>query len=440
MNKSMDKTMFGEEARTRSLHELGYATIKELESELGILASGRDELYGCVFGRDSLITSMELLKAYERSKDPYLPALVKKVLANLISLQGRETNIESGEEPGKCIHEYRPSNHEHLTKALVRPWYVYPDGAMRNYDSVDATPLLLIALHEYFSITKDGDFMNGALPAAKAGLEWLLTAGDSNGDSFIDYRLDPARVHGGLVAQSWMDSAESVFREDGAPVAFPIAPVEVQAYAYAALRRWAEFFGTTDPGLARRLVIRADLLKEKFNRAFVVEEDGRGLSVAFAIDGNGVPLTAVRSTMGHILWAGWRDREGILDGIMDGAFVPKVAARLMEEDLFVPDAGVRTLSARSAHFDHKSYHNGSIWPHDTAMILGGLEKFGYASEAASMRRALTKAYAHFGTPLELFIFADGSYGEYCSATGQHACQKQAWSAAALLADTDMGVE
>src|SRR5579884_953831 len=133
----------------QQLWQLALNTIKELETENGILASSREEIFGCIFGRDSLVTCLKLLKVYSRTKDAYLLALVRKSLVNLMQLQGREVNIESGEEPGKCIHEFRPNGHERLTKLLKHPWYVYPDGAMRNYDSVDATPLLLIAAYRY---------------------------------------------------------------------------------------------------------------------------------------------------------------------------------------------------------------------------------------------------------------------------------------------------
>src|ERR1051326_65155 len=117
-----------------ALQILGLNTIKELETERGILASGRQEIYGCIFGRDSLLTALKLLKAYEHTGDVYLLGLVNKILANLSELQGKNVNIESGEQPGKCIHEYRPTGHEHLTGQHTPPWFLYGDGIMRNYD------------------------------------------------------------------------------------------------------------------------------------------------------------------------------------------------------------------------------------------------------------------------------------------------------------------
>ncbi len=230
------------------LWQLGFNSIKDLEAPLGILASGREEAYGCIFGRDSLITSLELLEAYKRTYNPYFLGLVKKILLNLAALQGKEVQIESGEEPGKIIHEYRPERHEHLTQTLDHPWYVYPDNQMRNYDSVDSTPLFLLAAHQYYAVSKDEATIAELRPNIAAALTWLLEYGDTNHDGFIDYRFHPDRTFGGLKSQSWMDSTESLFYEEssGFPQ-YPIAPVEVQAYAYAALRAWSDYSKRPSP-------------------------------------------------------------------------------------------------------------------------------------------------------------------------------------------------
>ena len=426
------KSIFKE--RPSPFWELGYATIHELETEQGILASGSEEIFGCVFGRDSLITSLQLLSTYERTPDPYFLTLVKKILVNLLALQGTAVNIESGEEPGKCIHEFRPTRHEHLTKRSENPWYVYPDNVMRNYDTVDATPLLLIALHEYYRVSGDEEFFREALPQAYAAIRWIMEYGDTDGDGFIDYHFDPDRTHGGLRAQSWMDSTESLFHEDGSPVVYPIAPVEVQAYSYAALRMWSDFFAKIDPAVSTDLDARTKALKKSFNEKFVYQDDRGRFGLAFGVDGAGKPLTASRSSMGHCLWASWKS-GGMRDTILDQKLVSSLVARLTAPDLFESAAGIRTLSTESSHFDPQSYHNGSIWPHDTAIIAEGLERFGYRREAMKIHKALMSAYAHFKTPIELFAFSNGSYHEYLSLGGQGACRKQAWSAASLLAES-----
>jgi glycogen debranching enzyme len=416
----------------KQLWEMGLNSIKELEVEGGILASARNEAYGCIFGRDSLITSLELLEAYQRTRNPYFLELVKKILGNLAALQGAEVCIESGEEPGKIIHEYRPEGHEHLTSALENPWYVYPDNRMRNYDSVDSTPLFLLALNRYWSVSKDDAFITELLPSVSAALNWILKYGDSNGDGFIDYRFHPDRKFGGLRTQSWMDSTESLFYEESNlfPL-YPIAPVEVQAYAYAALRAWSGYFTKTDAALAGELSNRAAALKDLFNKKFVIPH-GKRVTLAFALDGNGRQLTAARSSMGHVLFAAHMGANGP-ECILDEQYIEPLRLRLLSRDLFVPSAGVRTLSSRSLHYDPISYHNGSIWPHDTAIFAQGLRNFGYAEDAKRVEMALLKAYAHFKTPIELFGYAKRGFRLYAHPNGSGACKVQAWSAASLLA-------
>ena len=412
------------------LWTLGIASIKGLESDRGILASARTEAYDCIFGRDSLITSLTLLNAYRKTGDAYFLALVKKILLNLAALQGTEINTESGEEPGKCIHEYRIEGHEHLTQQTHEPWYVYADGTMRNYDTVDATELFLIAIAAYLELAPLDPDAKRLVFAARGALRWVEQHGDSNGDGFIDYRFPPERIHGGLRVQSWMDSTESLFFEasDERP-AYPIAPVEAQAYAYVALTEWARYFAQREPGYARALRARAGSLKEAFNTRFVRARGG-GVSLAYAIDGNGRRLMSARSSMAHVLWAVSLAR-GAPESILNHEYIPGLVRRLLAPDLFVSSAGIRTLSARSRRFSPASYHNGSIWPHDTAIFAEGLENFEYHAEAQLVVRSLVRSYGHFKTPIELFGYARG-FREYREPSGRGACQVQAWSAASML--------
>ncbi|HUO49991.1 MAG TPA: amylo-alpha-1,6-glucosidase [Candidatus Paceibacterota bacterium] len=416
----------------KELWELGLKSIRELEAERGILASARNEAYGCIFGRDSLITSLSLLRVFNKTNDIYFLDLVGKILHNLIDLQGSSVNIESGEEPGKCIHEFRPDNHSHLTQQERQPWYVYPDNAMRNYDTVDATPLFLIALHKYLKARNFEQVPDRLLIAARAALQWILEYGDKNGDGFLDYQFHPERTHGGLRVQSWMDSSESVFfeRNDAIPE-YPIAPVEVQAYAFAALCAWSDYLAAIDPEFSATLAVRAGLLKKQFNAKFVIRH-GKSISLASAIDGKGRMLGSARSSMAHTLWAIWRVSEtDIPESVLESASIPLLVKRLRAPDLYVPSAGIRTLSSRSRHFNPQSYHNGSIWPHDTAIFAEGLENFGYTEEALRVRRSLVRSYTHFKTPIELFAYARG-FREYRTEGGHGACRTQAWSAASIL--------
>jgi len=414
-----------------ALWEMGLKSIRELETSEGILASSRSEAYGCIFGRDSLITSLALLKIYERTGDEYFLALTEKILRTLANLQGRSHQIESGEQPGKIIHEFRPDNHEHLTQLSQSPWFIYPTGEMRNYDSVDSTPLFLMAAAEFARLTHDPSAAVSLLPNVRQALLWILNWGDSNGDMFLDYQLHPERTFGGLSVQSWMDSTESVFYEDSPErPPYPLAPVEVQAYAWVALCRWSEYFlalkHMEDKALGATYAARAEVLRQKFNEEFVIQGP-RAASLAYAIDGKGQKLASARSTMGHVLWA---THHG--ESILHKEYVPHIRNRLMARDMFVPQAGVRTLSRLSKHYDPVSYHNGSIWPHDTAILAQGLENFGYTEDAKRLRQALRHAYDHFKTPIELFGYNRG-FREYAPPEGaEGACRIQAWSAAALL--------
>jgi glycogen debranching enzyme len=418
---------------TNYFRELGLETIKQLETDRGILASGRNELFGCIFGRDTLITSLKLLRVYKKTKDSELKRIVRKALINLAALQGREVNIESGEQPGKNIHEFRPDNHERLTKYLDKPWYVYHDSAMRNYDTADATSLFLIAAYRYWQYSGDDEFVAMIMSNIKAAINWHFEYGDSNGDGFMDYQLSPQRTYGGLVTQNWMDSVESVFHETEGHLFYPMAPVEVQAYAYLAYRLWARFFGIASDPLSAELEKRAQELKQAFNQKFVTEDPDGNIYLAWKLDGEGVPFRSVRSNMGHVLWASLnKSDDGTVDSIVDQKYVGSIVKRLMMKDMFEPEAGIRTLSTYSRNFKPNSYHNGSIWPHDKSLIAEGFEIHGFVKEALQVKDAVLKAILNFKTPIELFVYMDDHYANYCSAEGQEACKTQAWSAAAIL--------
>lgn len=418
-----------------SLFDLGFKTVKELETEDGIMASGKNELYGCIFGRDSLLTSLKLLQVYKQIKNEDCLRIVHKSLRTLSNLQGNEVNIESGEEPGKMIHEYRPTDHEHLTMHLDKPWYVYPDKVMRNYDTIDATPLFLITVYRYLQASDNTQFLKDNIGQVRRALEWILRFGDGNGDGLLDYGLKPERNFGGLLNQNWMDSVDSTFHEDGKVIKYPLAPLEAQAYAYMALRLWQTYYLQTDEEYAHLLGIRADQLKKLFNDSYVIYHD-KFIFLASAIDGNGIPLKSIRSSIGHALWACLnKEDDGRIDGIVETAYIPKIVKRLFQKDLFEPHAGVRTLSTISRNFQPNSYHNGSIWPHDNSIIAEGLDNYGYHKEAAMVRKAVAKAISHFNTPIELFIYWNGQYSEYTELNGRTGSKKQAWTAASILADT-----
>jgi glycogen debranching enzyme len=411
---------------------LAMSTIKELETDDGILASAREEVYGCIFGRDTLVTCLKLLRVYKKTQDPILLSIVRKSLLTLASLQGKQINIESGEEPGKCIHEYRPTGHERLTLHMEPRWYLYEDSKMRNYDTVDATPLMLIAFYRYWQYSGDDVFLEIIKPNLEAALSWCFDFGDTNGDGFIDYEFHKQRKSGGLLNQNWMDSVESVFHETEGVLIYPMAPVEVQAYAYLAFRLWARYFAKTNSTKSEILETKAAELKDAFNASYVTTDPGHNIFLASKLDGEGKPFRSVRSNMGHVLWASLNQADdGKLDCILRPEYIPAIVRRLMMADMFEPDAGIRTLSSLSRNYQPNSYHNGSIWPHDNAMIAEGLEIHGFADEALRIKKAFLSAIEYFQTPIELFVY-NGNFTDWSSPAGQRSCKKQAWSAAAIL--------
>lgn len=421
-----------------------YQSILDLATPDGINASGKEEVYGCIFGRDSFITILKLLKVTSNpsvnTNDDMsmLLTIVKRALLTLVELQGRQTNIESGEEPGKFIHEYRTEKYERLLNR-PKPWYVYPDKILRNYDSIDSTPLGLIALYRYWEQTQDDAFLLKVFPAVESALNWLITYGDRDKDYLIEYELHKDRIHGGLVVQSWTDSRESLIQRDGSFPFYPIAQVEVQGYAWLALTLWADFYSNTKKQYANRsdfskkLRAQARNLKKAFNERFLFYSEDLLFPVQ-ALDGTKKQLQTVTGNPLLLLWASYRN-NGKTESILDDALVPDIVKRSFLPDLFVPDAGIRTMSSKAHAYNPNpnSYHNGSFWPKLNGMAHEGLMHWGYEKEAAQLRHATLKPIVHFGTPIEVYSQSiTGQYLLYQTSWGAKSCLTQAWSAASAL--------
>ncbi len=415
----------------QNLRETFYRCLIELATEDGINASGRDEAFGCIFGRDSAITIIKILRAH--SLKPSLPLLEisKRALLKLATLQGTQFNIDSGEQPGKFIHEFRKEKYEHLVK-LNPPWFVYPDGFLRNYDSVDSTPLTLIALYKYWQITQDQEFLITVLSSVEAGLNWIITFGDVDKDLFIEYDFPNTRRFGGLSVQSWTDSKESLLDSCGRMPKYPIAPVEAQAFAWLALKLWGSFYLDHFPLFGQRLLSQADKLKECFNEHFIIQDEGF-VFAAQALDGDKNQIKTITSNPLIALWASFQ-KNGKTEAIVEQDLVESFVNRGFMDDLFVPDAGIRTMSSKSPTFNpnQDSYHNGSFWPMLNGLIIEGLENFGFHKKASQLKQASSMPLHHFGTPIELYVKKDNTYMEFHSKSGQVSCKNQAWSAAAAL--------
>lgn len=421
----------------KQLRNIAYNCLKNITSEHGFNASGKNEIFGCFFGRDSLITTHKVLRAHATQPDQELIAASKLSLQTLIGLQGKEFNLESGEQPGKFIHEFRESNHERLTKKEVKPWYVYPDNKMRSYDSIDATPLGLIVIYEYYKKTGDTDFLLQSLPAVEKALNWVITYGDMDKDFFLEYELPENRQHGGLVVQSWSDSKESIRRADGTLPPYPIASIEVQGIAWLSLRLWADFYTNEysefhNPTFGQKLLTQADKLKEAFNKQFIIKDNGLFFGTQ-ALDGNKEKIKTITANPLICLWAAYKN-DNKAECIVDDKYIDDFVKRGFKQDMFVRGAGIRTMSSKSKTFNptQNSYHNGSFWPMLNGLITEGLENFGYIKEAEKLKESSLEALYHFNAPIELYVQIDGKCLPYQNPKGQISCFEQAWSAAATL--------
>ncbi len=421
-----------------------YSCLLDLTTEDGINASGKEDVYGCIFGRDSAISILKILKATSNTNaasfvdTDALLKICRRALITLVDLQGKETNGESGEEPGKFIHEYRKDNYERLLTLDVKPWYIYPDGILRNYDSLDSTPLALIAMYRYWQRTGDAEFLLRVLPGVEAGLNWIITYGDRDKDQLVEYELPESRAHGGLVVQSWTDSRESVLDHAGNFPLYPIAPVEVQGYTWLALKLWSEYYANsgnyanTKP-FAKKLAHQADALKKRFNETFIFKDENLHFT-AQALDGVKNQLRTVTGNSLLLLWSSYR-KNGKTESILSDEYIGDIVKRSFMKDMFDHDAGIRTMSANALTFDSSpnSYHNGSFWPKLNGMCHEGLQNFGFIEEATKLKEATLKPILHFNSPIELYVKDEvNTYLLYRNLQGQESCRNQAWSAAVTL--------
>ena len=426
------------------LKELSYTSLLELATEDGINASGKEDVFSCIFGRDSAITILKILKACKNPNIHHAKAaqellsITRRSLLTLVSLQGKETNIESGEQPGKFIHEYRKENLERLL-SQANPWYVYPDKTIKNYDSIDSTPLTLIALYRYWEVTQDTEFLFSVLPAVERGLNWIITYGDMDKDGLLEYELPKERKHGGLLVQSWTDSHESVLNENGEFPLYPIAPVEVQGYGWLALKLWADFYATTQfeshrtTTYAKKLSDFADRIKQVFNEKFLFEDQGF-MFPAQMLDGNKVQRRVVTGNGLLLLWATYQNGQE-KESILKKEYLSDVVKRSFMSDMFVEDAGIRTMSSLSATFNSStnSYHNGSFWPKLNGMSHEGLVYWNFHKEAKLLYNATLIPLAYFNSMVELYIkTGENTFSPFIGNDGQEACRMQAWSAASAL--------
>ncbi len=383
----------------QSLIDLAALRFRPLKSLSYSLPAAGLPWFMALFGRDSLITAYQAL--------PFQPHLARTTLEALTAWQATERDDFRDAEPGKILHELRLGE---LTVLGERPHSPY-------FGTHDATPLFLILLDEYERWAGDRDFVRSLQPAAMKALEWIEQYGDRDGDGYLEYET---RSKEGLANQCWKDSWNSILFKDGTVAKGPIATCEIQGYAYDARVRMARLARDVwdDPQLAARLDRDAATLRQRFNRDYWIEARGH---YALALDGEKKQVDAMTSNVGHLLWS----------GILPADRATKMAKRLMSPEMFT-GWGIRTMAAGDAGYNPIEYHNGTVWPHDTAFVAEGLRRYGHREQASHLALMLIQAAAAFEYRLpEVFAgFAREETGapvEYPTAS-----RPQAWAAGAPL--------
>ena len=394
-------------AEVRSNHDLFEVWVQRSRRDLHLLLTETPDgfvpyagipWYVAAFGRDALITALQVL--------PFEPAIAAGTLRFLARHVGRADDAFTDQEPGKIIHELRRGE---MAACREIPFVPY-------YGSVDATPLFLILLAEYWKWTADVALAHELWPAAERVLEWMLRSADAHGGYLTYARRSPR----GLVNQGWKDSHDAIMHASGHLAEPPIALAEVQGYQYAALLAAADLADALRRSdRAPALRERARRLRDRFEADFWLPDEAY---YALALDRAGQPCRVITSNAGHLLWT----------RLISESRAHIVARRLMADDMFT-GWGVRTLARGERLYNPMSYHNGSVWPHDTAIAAVGMRRYGFADPFITLSTGLFEAVLQFENMRmpELFCGFPRVDG-YGPTQYPVACSPQAWAAGVVF--------
>lgn len=378
----------------RSLADLNALRMSTPESVADSFFAAGAPWYLTLFGRDSIWAARMLL--------PVDVGPAVGTLKTLARLQGTKIDVNAAEQPGKIMHELRRGEYA-FGDITLPPLY---------YGTIDATPLWICLLHDAWRAGAPEEEIRALLPALRAALEWLVTYADADGDGFCEYIDESGH---GLANQGWKDSGDSIRFADGRMAEGSVALCEVQGYAYEAAIAGATLLDRFDEPGAGRYRSWAVNLAERFRESFWCES-GTDRYPALALDGTKQRVDSVTSNIGHLLGT------GLLDATEEALVARRVTAPDLDSGL-----GLRTMSADAAAYSPLSYHCGTVWPHDTAIVIEGLVRCGHGDKAAGLIEGLLRASVAFGQRFPELWSGEGRPVPYAAA-----CRPQAWSAAAAV--------